>query len=354
MPSFSELRGQLWQAVSDVDETHAVALVRCAVEAHAAGSSPQKAAERVLLELVAPAQERVGVEWAANTVSIAQEHAATAIDERCISAVADACPAGLEPERGRVTVACVDGEWHALPARLVAEVLRLRGWHVDYLGAQVPAEHLVMYLHRRFSDAVLLSSSIPTYLPVAHTAISSCQTAGIPVLAGGAAFGPDGCYARLMQAHWAADAVDADAVLTRGLEGPAARAARLVDADLPHLGDQEYTMVRRTRRQLVKQTLADVEEGFPAMREYSEYQRERTAEDIDHIVNHLATALYVDDPALFTRFIVWTADVLTARGVPAYSLLPALGSLHRQLNDFPRSTGILTTARGALTAGRHA
>ncbi|MER5951721.1 hypothetical protein ABT127_37355 [Streptomyces sp. NPDC001904] len=119
--------------------------------------------------------------------------------------------------------------------------------------------------------------------------------------------------------------------------------------DLPHLDDQGYTMVCQCRRQLVKQTVADVEEGFPAMLKYTEYQRERTVEDIDHTVNYLATALYVDDAALFTRFITWTADILTARGVPAVSLLPALGSLDRQLSDFPRATRILATARSALS-----
>ncbi|MFI6875615.1 B12-binding domain-containing protein [Streptomyces sp. NPDC050400] len=344
-----ELRDQLWRALSDVDESCAAAVVHSALDtANRQGLTPQEAGERVLLGVVAPAQARVGAEWAANRFTVAQEHAATAINERCVATVASATPPPPGPARGHVTVACVDGEWHALPARLVAEVLRLRGWHVDYLGAQVPTDHLVAHLHRRNSDAVLLSSSIPTHLPVAHNAISACQAAGIPVLAGGAGFGPDGSYARRMQADWAPDAVGADTALTRGLTRPSAASARLADADLPHLNDQEYTMVRQSRRQLVKQTFADVEEGFPPMRDYTAFQRERTVEDLDHIVNHLAAALYVDDPALFTRFIAWTADILTARNVPAHSLLPALASLIRQLSDFPRTRTALAQAHEAL------
>ncbi|MYW70092.1 cobalamin-binding protein [Streptomyces sp. SID8379] len=346
-----ELREQLWQAAIGCDETHAVALAR-----HAVGSgAPDQvlaAAEQVLLDLIASVQRRVGVEWAANKISVAQEHAATAINERCISAVADAAAlavAAIGAPRGRVTVACVDGEWHALPARLVTEVLRLRGWEVDYLGAQVPTEHLVGHLHRRQADAVLLSSSLPAHLPTAHAAISACQVAGTPVMAGGAAFGPQGRYAHRMQAAWAPDAVGAHAVLERGLERPRAEAARLPDLDLPHLNDQEYTLVRQSRRQLVKQTLADVEEAFPPMRAYSDYQLDKTAEDIDHIVTFLATALYVDDPDLFTNFIVWTAGILESRGVPPQCLLPALGSLRRQLDDFPRATGMLAAARRLVT-----
>ncbi|WP_372346520.1 B12-binding domain-containing protein [Streptomyces sp. KL116D] len=118
-------------------------------------------------------------------------------------------------------MACVDGEWHALPARLVAEVLRLRGWHVDYLGAQVPTDHP---WSRTCTDAAPTPSCCPrpspTHLPVAHNAISACQAAGIPVLAGGAGFGPDGSYARMMQADWAPDAVGADTALTHGLTRP--------------------------------------------------------------------------------------------------------------------------------------
>ncbi|MFL1904858.1 cobalamin-dependent protein [Streptomyces tauricus] len=401
--SLAEPREQLWQALGECDETRAVAIVRRALDtaghrqeaerrqtaternraaveptqapkhmrapehvrapervqvpAHmratpadsSAAARMRAAGERVLLELIAPAQERMGRAWAANDMTVAQEHAATAISERCVAAVADAtAPAVTGTCVGRVLVSCVDGEWHSLPARLVSEVLRLRGWRVDYLGAQVPTEHLVAHARRTRAQAVLLSSSIPTLLPGAHNAISSCQGAGLPVLAGGAAFGPQGRYARLMRAEWAKDAPDAAALLGR-LTPSGTHATRLPDLDLPHLGDQEYTMVRRTKLQLVKQTLADVEERSPETREYSQYQMERTVEDIDFIVSYLATALYVDDPDLFTRFITWTADILAARGVPPRCLLPALDSLLNQLKDFPRTVGILTAAHTLLT-----
>ncbi|MEU6766758.1 cobalamin B12-binding domain-containing protein [Streptomyces sp. NPDC046853] len=358
--SLTESRAQLWQALDECDEIRAIAVVRRALgvaelkQPHdmdiSAAEEVRAAGERVLLELIAPAQERVGSAWAANEITVAQEHAATAISERCVAAVADAtAPALFGPFTGRVLVSCVDGEWHALPALLLSAVLRLRGWRVDYLGAQVPTEYLVAHAQRTRAQAVLLSSSIPTLLPGAHNAIASCQSVGVPVLAGGAAFGPEGRYARSMRAEWAKDARGAATLLDMSLPQPGEHAARLPDLDLPHLGDQEYTMIRRSKKQLVKQTLADVEEGFPEMRGYSEYQMERTVEDIDFIVGYLATAVYVDDEGLFTRFITWTADILAARGVPPLCLLPALDSLLVQLKDFPRAVGILHAARALLT-----
>ncbi|MEU6810002.1 cobalamin-dependent protein [Streptomyces sp. NPDC046831] len=337
-------RERLWAAVIDGDEYAAVDAVRDSLDS---GLD----AETVLIDVIGGVQLRVGAEWAANRVTVAQEHAATAINERAVAALAGRDRAPVS--RGRVTVTCVDGEWHALPARLVAEVLRLRGWQVDYLGAQTPTPHLIAHLHRTNPQAVLLSSSLPTHLPAAHAAVTACQAAGVTVLAGGAAFGPDGRYARLLGAdHWAVDARGAADVLAAGPSRPRSAASRQAVDDLPHLMDQEYTLVVRSRHQLVKQTLTDLEERFPAMARYDDAQRERTAEDLAHIVGFLGTALYVDDARLFDTFLVWTADVLAARGVPVHSLTTGLDVLGRLLRDFPRAAGLLEQGAAALAGHR--
>ncbi|MGE2725320.1 cobalamin B12-binding domain-containing protein [Mycolicibacterium pulveris] len=336
-------RDRLWDAVLDGDEYAAVATVFEAVDA---GVTPEDA----LLDVVAPVQRKVGTEWAADRLTVAQEHAATAINDRVIAALSQHPAARTAAHAGRVTVACVDGEWHALPARLLGEVLRLRGWRVDFLGAQVPTPHLIAHLHQYAPDAVALSCSIPTRLPAAHAAISACQAAGVSVLVGGAAFGPDGRYARLLGADaWAPDARAAAQRLNEGV-ARLRLTANPPSADLPHLADQEYSMVSGAKAQLVTSTVAELEHSFPAMRDYSEAQREHTAADIAHILDFLATALYVDDDELFTTFIAWTAEVLDARGVPAASLTPALELLSAQLQDFPRTQRMLAAARSALSA----
>lgn len=330
---------RLWGAVIDGDEYAAGATVFAAVEA---GES----LEDVLLDVIAPVQRRIGTEWAANRITVAQEHAATAINDRVIAALAHHPSARRDVSAGRVTVACVDGEWHALPARLLAEVLRLRGWHVDFLGAQVPTPHLITYLHQHGPDVVALSCSIPTRLPTAHAAITACQATGLAVLAGGAAFGPDGRYARLLHADaWAPDARAAAELLSAGLPRAGQSAAHQPVDDLPHLADQEYTFVCGSAPRLVEATVRGLQQRFPAMASYSEMQRHHTIEDIAHIVDFLGTALYTDDDDLFTGFIVWTAEILAARGVPAASLQPALDLLTTELRDYPRSQRLLDAAR---------
>ncbi|MFJ6434255.1 B12-binding domain-containing protein [Streptomyces sp. NPDC091416] len=347
-----ELRERLWDAAVDRDEFAATGLVLAALD-------NGMDAESALLDIIAPVQIRVGAEWAANRITVAQEHAASAIAERVVAALAHHTASRTTPHLGRVTVACVEQEWHVLPARLLSEVLTLRGWEVDFLGAQVPTPHLVAHLHHSGADVVALSSSLPTRLPAAHGAITACQSIGVPVLAGGAAFGPTGRYARLLGANaWAPDARTAAQQLADGIAAPNLAAGRLQIDDLPHLADQEYTLVTRTQGQLVREVLAQMEGRFPAMAAYSDQQRRRTAEDIAHIVEFLTVALYTDDDDLFTTFITWTAGILTARHVPAQSLHPALEILGAELKEFPRSTRLLDRARLALdgtttAAGRH-
>ncbi|MFJ3528873.1 B12-binding domain-containing protein [Streptomyces sp. NPDC090132] len=338
-----QLADEVWDAVAASDEYAATELILRALDE---GADP----ESVLLDVIATVQGKVGEEWAANRMTVAQEHAATAINERAVGAVSVHPAARTAVTRGRITVACVDGEWHALPARLLTEVLKLRGWRVDYLGAQVPSPHLIAHLHTTNADAVALSGSIATRLPTAHAAITACQAIGVPVLVGGAAFGPTGQYAKLLGADaWAPDARSA---ADRLAHGPLSRP--LPDHqqfdDLPHLGDQEYTLVARNSASLVRTVFNALEAAFPAMAAYDDLQRERTAEDLAHIVEFLTTALYLDDEALFTWFITWTAHILDARGVPVQSLPPALNLLAGELKDFPRAVRILRRGTEALAA----
>ncbi|MFE9694866.1 B12-binding domain-containing protein [Micromonospora sp. NPDC005806] len=300
-------------------------------------------AERVLLDLVAAAQAEVGERWARNEWSVAQEHAATHISERVVAAVA--AYANPRPTRGRIVVACMDGEWHALPARLVAEVLRLRGWQVTFLGASVPAAHLVSYLHRYDAHAVALACALPMRLPYAHRMIEACRRSDVPVVVGGRGFGDDGRWARLLGVAWAPAApAAADLVADE-------RALRAVPpARLDHLADDEYASLVKRRGELIDSALADLRERVPAVLDYTPAQLDSTVSDLGYIVDFLAAALYVDDETLFTEFTEWLVAILVSRHVPASAVELTLDHYGQQLRDFPRAARFLDRAR-ALVSG---
>ncbi|BCJ69938.1 cobalamin B12-binding domain-containing protein [Polymorphospora rubra] len=298
-------------------------------------------AERVLLDLVAPAQEQVGRWWQRNVWSVAQEHAATHISERVVAAVA--AQTRVRPHLGRIVVSCMDGEWHALPARLVAEVLRLRGWDVAFLGASVPAAHLVSYLHRDDAHAVALACALPMRLPHAHRMIEACRRADVPILVGGRGFGPDGRWARRLGVHWAGDASSAADVLTdeRTLHRPPPE-------DLDHLADDEYPGLVNRRAELIDTGLRDLTALVPAMADYTPAQLDATVDDLGHIVDFLTAAVYVDDATLFTSFITWMVEVLDSRQVPAHTVDRILEVYADMLHDFPRAHRFLRAGRVAV------
>lgn len=299
-------------------------------------------AEAVLLELVAPAQAQVGRWWQSNTWSVAQEHAATHISERVVAAVSSY--ASPRPNLGRVVVACMDGEWHSLPARLVAEVLRLRGWNVTFLGASVPAAHLVSYLHRHDAHAVALGCALPMRLPHAHRMIEACRRADVPILVGGRGFGSDGRWARRLGVVWAPDARAAADIV-----GDQEALAQAAAERLSELADDEYTGLTRRRGGLIDSVLEWLRAGVPAVRAYTEPQLDSTVDDLGHILDFLAAAVYVDDQTLFVEFLDWLAEVLESRRVPVQSVAGSLAYLADELRDFPRARSYLRSGRDALS-----
>ncbi|WP_341716028.1 cobalamin-dependent protein [Micromonospora sp. FIMYZ51] len=313
--------------LAEADETTAIEVARRLLDA----GLP---ADRVLLELVAPAQAEVGERWARNEWSVAQEHAATHISERVVAAVA--AYADVRPTRGRVVVACMDGEWHALPARLVAEVLRLRGWRVAFLGASVPAAHLVSYLHRQDAEAVALACALPMRLPHAHRMIEACRRSDVPVVVGGRGFGTDGRWARRLGVPWAPDAPTAAELLA---DERALRAN--IPARLAHLADDEYAALVRRRPELIDSALAHLAQRLPATRDYTSAQLDSTVSDLGFILDFLAAALYVDDGSLFAEFVTWLIAILDSRGVPAVAVETTLDHYAEALHDSPRAVRYL-------------
>src|SRR4029450_778541 len=139
--------------------------------------------------LLARSQAEVGRRWETNQWSVADEHAATAITDAVLGVLAWRIEAAEDQDH--VVVTCAEGEWHSLPARMAAEVLRLHGWQVTFLGASTPADHLRRFVAEVGSFGVVVSCSVPIFLGGALRSVQAAQSAGVPVLVGGRALGSD-------------------------------------------------------------------------------------------------------------------------------------------------------------------
>ena len=335
MTTTDDLRVAYLERVAVSDEAGAVAV---AVDALDAGVGP----EVVLLDVVAAAQREVGERWAAGEWTVVQEHVATHISERVVAAVARHAPAPPPGGPDTVAVACLDGEWHGLPARLLAEVLTRHGWRVEFLGASVPAAQLATHLHRAGPDVVAVSSSLASRLPAARRMVEACRATGTPVLAGGPAFGEDGRWARAVGADgWAPDARAAAAMLAADPEGPWFAEESTGGTPVDRTAREEQAVLHARRAEL------DPGRGGGASAKTHRHPDE-LADDLGHLVDFLAAAVFVDDPSLFDGFVRWVGSVAIPTGLRLDEVGPVLDALAAAMADSPRTAALLRGARGGL------
>jgi|GEM_PF-135575 len=144
-------------------------------------------------EVVAPALWQVGERWRNGSLTIADEHLATAITERMMTRVVDSVAPVSSSVRGVVMLAAPESQHHSLGLRMVGDVLHLAGFRVDFLGADVPEDALLKAIDSHRPDLVGLSCTIDfgdERLKSVVAAISQ-RFADLPVMVGGQAADPD-------------------------------------------------------------------------------------------------------------------------------------------------------------------
>jgi MerR family transcriptional regulator, light-induced transcriptional regulator len=144
--------------------------------------------EQIYLHLLAPAQTEIGTRWRTRRLSVADEHLATEITLGQMERLRGPLVPRSAPGRHAI-VACVEGEGHAIGARMLADLLLIDGWAVDYLGASTPLGDLVELVSRRRPDLVALSVTQPEHLPAVSAAAPALRSLSPApkILAGGAA-----------------------------------------------------------------------------------------------------------------------------------------------------------------------
>jgi diguanylate cyclase (GGDEF)-like protein len=92
--------------------------------------------------VIEPAMVAVGELWAAGTLTVADEHLATAISQRVLVTLFDRLCVARAGSRERILLAAVEGQRHTLGLRMIADVLEGAGFDVLYLGGDVPVAAL--------------------------------------------------------------------------------------------------------------------------------------------------------------------------------------------------------------------
>jgi diguanylate cyclase (GGDEF)-like protein len=131
--------------------------------------------------VIAPAMWRIGELWEQGEISVADEHLATALTHQVMAGVYGPS-LGHKVKPGRILMAGVEGEHHALGLRMAADVVELAGYETIYLGADVPTADLLRAVAARGPDLVGLSATMPSSMQTLDRAIAEIHRASPDLL----------------------------------------------------------------------------------------------------------------------------------------------------------------------------
>lgn len=274
--------------------------------------------------ILAPTQVRVGELWESGSWSVADEHAATSITEAALAALTHAAtPRPASPTR-HVAVACVEGEWHSLPARMAAAVAGSTGEaRVTMIGPSLPARHLHRWLSAGDIDVLALSCTMPTNLIGAARCIAAAHDLCVPVVVGGPAFGHSPLRAWAVGADdWAVDA--------QVLLGPPPDLAGRSSEVSP-----EVLLLDALDDAVIASAYDRVVGAFP-LSGRTALQQARTREELGLMARYTAAALLTDDATIVEDLLAWLH--LLPRTVPT-SLITSSAELLAETLDQQTTSG---------------
>jgi methanogenic corrinoid protein MtbC1/DNA-binding XRE family transcriptional regulator len=162
---------------------NADAAVRAIDQGLASGIIPSK----LYLDVLMRVQVELGARWHRGEVTIPQEHIATQITLRQMARLRSMLKTRLKLGL-KAVVSSVEGDQHFVGAQAVADFLVVDGWEVDFLGADVPTDHLVPFVKARGAHLVCVSVSLDSLMPTAAHLIQELRKIPVPpkILLGGA------------------------------------------------------------------------------------------------------------------------------------------------------------------------
>jgi MerR family transcriptional regulator, light-induced transcriptional regulator len=140
-------------------------------------------------DVVRPAMELVGTRWQEGQWSISVEHLASVALSQALARVRP-----RENQEARIgptaVLAAPVMEQHVAGLACLAQVLEDDGWHVENLGANVPADDLVAFVSARDVDLVAMSIGTEDRLEALRAAVDALRAAGggvagAPLMVGG-------------------------------------------------------------------------------------------------------------------------------------------------------------------------
>ena len=262
--------------------------------------------DTLLFDYLMETERSVGHRWAQGDYLIPEEHAVTAAIETVISLLTGMFD---QPEDGPlVVIATAQGDDHSLPARAISAHLLFQGYRTIFLGADIPGEQLTEFLEAEEPVALVLSVAMSTHLLGARSVVEAAHAAGVPVLVGGKAFGPDGAWSAAVGADgWVASLREVEDVVERWVESPPEL------RDVPDL-TEALVSLRENRSTIVAQ----------ADRALGADSDGRLGMEVRLLLAAVEASLLTGDDRVAGQMLAWQETSLTAHGLDPAKVIGAL------------------------------
>ncbi|MDQ5816224.1 MAG: MerR family transcriptional regulator [Actinomycetota bacterium] len=129
--------------------------------------------EEVILDVLIPIMREVGDRWESGTLSVAEEHAATALVTSWLGSQMRSLPPPLLEDT--IVTAAVEGERHELGLVMLGMILRRQGARVLHLGSDLPVRELVAAVAARAPALVCLAGTAQISQPGLEQAVTQLQ-----------------------------------------------------------------------------------------------------------------------------------------------------------------------------------
>lgn len=141
-----------------------------------------------------PSMVQIGDLWESNQLSVAQEHLATAITQSIMGSLYYKILSNKSPKyKGKVIVTCASNELHELGSRMLADLLEMEGFDVNFLGANKPNQSIIEMIEKEPPLIVAISCTMSFNINHVKDLIALIKSMfpELPVLVGGRAFNDD-------------------------------------------------------------------------------------------------------------------------------------------------------------------
>jgi methanogenic corrinoid protein MtbC1 len=303
--------------------------------------------DRIVGEVLAPAQVEVGRRWELGRWSVAQEHTATGITEVALQTAVLSAGVRL-PDEGQpsMVLACADGEWHSLSARMAADVLRAQGVDVTYVGASLPSDAIGDFLAVQTPTALGLSCSTAMTLVGARETIAEAHAVGTPVLVAGSAFGSKGSRAEAIGADaWVPEPVAAVQVLRTWAAEPPASLRTAADPEV-----DEWEPLATAPSDWVDDIMRRLSRRRPRLHSEGRALEGRLRKEAAYLLRCASGVQLTGDVGILEEYTVWLRGVMTSRKVPVDLLDDLYACAVDALSDrTPQASAMLDQVRPLLS-----